>query len=97
MKKQRKVFDVYCDSCGEVTDNYDTFNEWQEHEEDTISLTVCKQCQGMERYRQYKRWKNKREEELRKEVEEIVKKDEKSLDKRKGVWYTISKMIRKGG
>lgn len=89
MKKYHKMFDVYCDNCGEVTVNYDTFNEWQEHEESTISLTVCKKCQ-------YEDWKKQQEKSFKKEVDEIVKKDNKSVDKRKGVCYTISKMIRKG-
>jgi hypothetical protein len=49
-----KKFEVHCDYCFEVTDNFDTFNEWQEYEPDTLSLNVCKKCQFEEYVKQSK-------------------------------------------
>jgi hypothetical protein len=40
-----KRFETHCDYCGEVTDNFRVFNEWQEFEPDTIELKVCLKCQ----------------------------------------------------
>ena len=83
MGKHHKKFDVHCDYCGEVVDmsngygtGYNTFNEWQEHEANTISLDVCIKCQIEE-------WKKYR---LKYREENIIV---ESVDKRSGLWYNI--------
>lgn len=46
--KQIGKFDTVCDNCGNVTENFDTFDEWQEHQPDTVALNICKPCQILE-------------------------------------------------
>lgn len=87
-----KRFDIHCDTCGEVTDNYDTFNEWQEYEGDTVSLNICKACQWQDEKEMIAR-EMQRDYQYRREqsMKEFMKNEEilKSLDRRKGIWYTI--------
>lgn len=94
--KHHKKFDVYCDKCGQVSEHYDTFNDWQEHEEDTISLTICKSCQYEDRKNSPFEIELRRRIKKYWEEKEKEKNIDKSVDKRKGVCYTISKMLRKG-
>lgn len=87
---KHKRFDEYCDYCGEPTRLYDEMDEWKEFERDTISLKICRRCD-------YENYIKTRTKEIREEVTEKInkEKEEKTVDKRKGFWYTIFKKLKR--